>query len=486
MWKNFFAGLKKYFVLKGRASRAEFWSFMACALILFLGLAVIMASTAGLQLLFHKTFMCGKLSLLFVEFAAALFLELFLILPSVGVAVRRMHDVNSSGWFILIPLVNLVMWILPTSSKEFKEPEKKSAGRIVALCLIWLLFAAEAAFTGVILYRALNGKGEFSPVQILFSSFGKDKKSGVETSEKSEEIKVASNDSSSSEKKNSSSEKNDSEKSETSSPAVDPELVASYLKTMEALSGNTEAAQPETSAQTSVSPSGVTHIPLSDSASFNGSLVNQELLEDGTVVLQRKHVQTLRIDFIGDTNVYDAYHNGKVIGSIGRGQTIFIQSIIKKNFPLTTANSNDFWLEISFGTGTGFLHLGDMRDPYGDDNYSVMEQIRTPTKTWTVRKFDSSYFYFASEDIRAYPGFDCRDYMGKIEEGGATIFVDAITEETDRDSARKYTDFDAPWVRVQIDGRSGWLPGHCCRSENGGPSFPTPNEMLRLALESNS
>lgn len=118
MWKNFFAGLKKYFVLKGRASRAEFWSFMACALILFLGLAVIMASTAGLQLLFHKTFMCGKLSLLFVEFAAALFLELFLILPSVGVAVRRMHDVNSSGWFILIPLVNLVMWILPTSSKE--------------------------------------------------------------------------------------------------------------------------------------------------------------------------------------------------------------------------------------------------------------------------------------------------------------------------------------------------------------------------------
>jgi uncharacterized membrane protein YhaH (DUF805 family) len=32
-----------------------------------------------------------------------------LLLPSIGVSVRRMHDVGKSGWFILIPIYNLIL-----------------------------------------------------------------------------------------------------------------------------------------------------------------------------------------------------------------------------------------------------------------------------------------------------------------------------------------------------------------------------------------
>jgi len=32
-----------------------------------------------------------------------------LIIPSIAVGVRRMHDVGKSGWFILIPIYNLIL-----------------------------------------------------------------------------------------------------------------------------------------------------------------------------------------------------------------------------------------------------------------------------------------------------------------------------------------------------------------------------------------
>ncbi|EOR95430.1 protein of unknown function DUF805 [Arcticibacter svalbardensis MN12-7] len=31
------------------------------------------------------------------------------LIPSIAVGVRRMHDVNKSGWFLLIPIYNLIL-----------------------------------------------------------------------------------------------------------------------------------------------------------------------------------------------------------------------------------------------------------------------------------------------------------------------------------------------------------------------------------------
>ena len=32
-----------------------------------------------------------------------------LLIPSLAVAVRRMHDVGKSGWFLLVPIYNLIL-----------------------------------------------------------------------------------------------------------------------------------------------------------------------------------------------------------------------------------------------------------------------------------------------------------------------------------------------------------------------------------------
>jgi len=81
--------LKNYATFSGRASRKEYWMF-----VLF---NIIFAFVFG--------FVCG--------FAGAPELAqlytLATLLPSISVAVRRMHDVDKSGWFVLIPIYNLIL-----------------------------------------------------------------------------------------------------------------------------------------------------------------------------------------------------------------------------------------------------------------------------------------------------------------------------------------------------------------------------------------
>jgi len=72
--------LTKYIDAKGRASRSEYWYF---ALFTFL-LGIV---TGGVS-------------------------EIFVLLPSLTVAVRRLHDIGRSGWALLWIFVPIVGWIL--------------------------------------------------------------------------------------------------------------------------------------------------------------------------------------------------------------------------------------------------------------------------------------------------------------------------------------------------------------------------------------
>ena len=75
----------KYANFKGRASRSEFWFF-------YLFLLIGYATTISTIFISIKLFI-GIISI-FV---------LAMIIPSLAVTVRRLHDINKSGWFILLP-----------------------------------------------------------------------------------------------------------------------------------------------------------------------------------------------------------------------------------------------------------------------------------------------------------------------------------------------------------------------------------------------
>ncbi|WP_310447365.1 DUF805 domain-containing protein [Thiobacillus sp.] len=87
--------LKQYAVFKGRARRKEYWFFILFNLIASVVLTVI-------------DFMTGSLdSELGIGLLSGLY-SLAVLIPSLAVTVRRLHDTDRSGWWLLIGLVPLL------------------------------------------------------------------------------------------------------------------------------------------------------------------------------------------------------------------------------------------------------------------------------------------------------------------------------------------------------------------------------------------
>jgi len=91
--------LNKYVDFTGRARRSEFWFFVLfnlCAQIAASIVDAIIASVIGFS-------------------ALAMLVSLALLLPGLAVSIRRLHDTDRSGWWILIgliPIIGIIMLII--------------------------------------------------------------------------------------------------------------------------------------------------------------------------------------------------------------------------------------------------------------------------------------------------------------------------------------------------------------------------------------
>ena len=83
---------QKYLVIEGRARRAEYWWFVLFSIVASIVIGLLDAS-------FGFTDEFQPLSLLF---------GLVMFLPSITVAIRRLHDRDMSGWWFLLVLVPLI------------------------------------------------------------------------------------------------------------------------------------------------------------------------------------------------------------------------------------------------------------------------------------------------------------------------------------------------------------------------------------------
>lgn len=83
---------KNFANFEGRASRKEYWMFFLFNLIISYGLQIL-----GVAM---------KMSFLSI---LGIIYSFVALLPSIAVAIRRMHDVDKSGWFCLIPFYNLIL-----------------------------------------------------------------------------------------------------------------------------------------------------------------------------------------------------------------------------------------------------------------------------------------------------------------------------------------------------------------------------------------
>jgi uncharacterized membrane protein YhaH (DUF805 family) len=93
------ATLNKFFKVDGVATRLEFWYFVLFTWLVSLGASIL------------DIFIPGN--------ALENLVSLVLVIPSITVGIRRMHDTDHSGWWLLFPIVNFVFLLSPSKPSRW-------------------------------------------------------------------------------------------------------------------------------------------------------------------------------------------------------------------------------------------------------------------------------------------------------------------------------------------------------------------------------
>lgn len=115
--EHFTGALKKYADFNGRATRTEFWMFFLIYIIIYIVLTLIDSSVV-----------VGLIGLPILSLAFGL----ALLIPSLSIGARRLHDIGRSGWWqliMLIPLIGfivlIVFWVMDSKEDNQFGPNKK-------------------------------------------------------------------------------------------------------------------------------------------------------------------------------------------------------------------------------------------------------------------------------------------------------------------------------------------------------------------------
>ncbi len=160
--------LKKYAVFNGRASRSEYWYF-------FLFNAIISSVLALLVVV-------PKIGLLFA--LIRIIYVLAVIIPSLAVSIRRLHDIGKSGWWyfiIFIPFVGaiwlLVLYVVDSSPGDNKygpnpkgivtaEPNGKINVWIIVAIVIASLLIIGGILASIVLVSLNNARDKANDAKI--------------------------------------------------------------------------------------------------------------------------------------------------------------------------------------------------------------------------------------------------------------------------------------------------------------------------------
>ncbi|MCC7266699.1 MAG: DUF805 domain-containing protein [Caulobacteraceae bacterium] len=127
-----FQPLRKYADFQGRARRSEFWLFWLFTFVVSFVLQIVggMMGAGGDPTAMYSS----PVMIVLLLFCLAI------LIPSIAVAIRRLHDTDRSGWWLLIglipiigALVLLVFYVLPGTVGANKFGEDPKGGEAAAV-----------------------------------------------------------------------------------------------------------------------------------------------------------------------------------------------------------------------------------------------------------------------------------------------------------------------------------------------------------------
>ena len=100
----------KYAQFNGRANKTEFWQYILVYFLISIALSLLMSIFINV----------GMLRMLFTLINAIVMLAL--LVPSLAVSVRRMHDIGKAGGWVLINLIPLIglIWFIVLAVQDSK------------------------------------------------------------------------------------------------------------------------------------------------------------------------------------------------------------------------------------------------------------------------------------------------------------------------------------------------------------------------------
>ncbi len=137
--KYYIKALKNYANFEGRARRKEYWLFILVSLLIVSVLIII------------DTFIEEKFNLK-VDILSTLY-SLFILIPSLSVTTRRLHDIDKNGWWQLIS-------IIPNILTNFLVMEKRIyTSSIIGLILtLIILLSSIIGLIWILLYMVREGQ----------------------------------------------------------------------------------------------------------------------------------------------------------------------------------------------------------------------------------------------------------------------------------------------------------------------------------------
>ena len=166
-----FMPLKRYADFSGRSRRMEFWMWQLFQIIVYVGFTLLMMLLGGGMMMMNPSdpgAIASGGGVILILGALYLIYILAVFIPSLAVSVRRLHDTNRSGWWILAPLAPYILVVLGLGMAA-SSPDSPGGGGAVML-----IGVAGVAILGLMLLVFYFLEGTRGP-----NRFGPDPKGGA-------------------------------------------------------------------------------------------------------------------------------------------------------------------------------------------------------------------------------------------------------------------------------------------------------------------
>ena len=156
--------LKRYAEFSGRSRRTEYWMFVLFQILLGVAFWVLLAIVGGGALMSagDPSAMAAAGGAVMIIFALYSLVSLALVIPGIAVGVRRLHDTDRTGWWILAPLAGYVLMFIGAAMAA-SSPDNPGVGGIIAMVGMVAVIGLGLTLFVFLLLEGTRGPNKYGP-----------------------------------------------------------------------------------------------------------------------------------------------------------------------------------------------------------------------------------------------------------------------------------------------------------------------------------